>query len=78
MSELLFGKDVELQAHTIDRHWRLVARVLVDGQDAGFELLKQGLCWVYERYLPEALAGHPDELPASSSCRPGAEVRSVE
>jgi hypothetical protein len=33
---------------------------------------------VYERYLPEALAGHPDELPASSSCRPGAEVRSVE
>jgi endonuclease YncB( thermonuclease family) len=54
MSELLFGKDVELQAHTIDRHWRLVARVLVDGQDAGFELLKQGLCWVYERYLPEA------------------------
>jgi len=54
MSELLFGKDVELQAHTIDRHWLLVARVLVDGQDAGFELLKQGLCWVYERYLPEA------------------------
>jgi endonuclease YncB( thermonuclease family) len=54
MSELLFGKDVELQAHRIDRDWRLVARVLVDNQDAGFELLKQGLCWVYERYLPEA------------------------
>ena len=54
MSELLFGKDVKLRPHTIDRYGRLVARVLVDNQDAGFELLKQGLCWVYERYLPEA------------------------
>jgi micrococcal nuclease len=49
MSELLFGKDVKLRPHTIDRYGRLVARVLVDNQDAGFELLKQGLCWVYER-----------------------------
>jgi endonuclease YncB( thermonuclease family) len=56
MSELLFGKDVELQAHTIDRYWRLVARVLVDGQDAGLELLKQGLCWVYDKYVGEAAA----------------------
>jgi endonuclease YncB( thermonuclease family) len=56
MSELLFGKDVELQAHTIDRYWRLVARVLIDGQDAGLELLKQGLCWVHEKYVGEAAA----------------------
>jgi endonuclease YncB( thermonuclease family) len=54
MSELVFGKDVELQPHTIDRYGRLVARVLIDGQDAGLELLKEGLCWVYGRYLPEA------------------------
>jgi len=54
MSELVFGKDVELRPHTIDRYGRLVARVFVKGQDAGLELLKQGLCWVYDRYLPEA------------------------
>jgi hypothetical protein len=30
--------------HTIDRYGRLVARVLVDGRDAGPGLLKQGLC----------------------------------
>ena len=52
--ELVFGKDVELVPHTVDRCGRLVARVFVDNQDAGLELLKQGLCWVYERYLPEA------------------------
>jgi len=28
--------------------------VLIDGQDAGPELIKQGLCWVYEKYLGEA------------------------
>jgi endonuclease YncB( thermonuclease family) len=56
MSELVFGKDVILQPHTIDRSGRLVARVLVDGQDAGLELLKQGLCWVYEKSVGEASA----------------------
>src|SRR5215831_7569274 len=45
MSELVFGKDVELLPHTIDRYGRLVARVIVEDQDTGIELLKQGLCW---------------------------------
>jgi len=55
ISGLAFGKDVILRPHTIDRRGRLVARVLVDNQDAGLELLKQGLCWVYEKYVGEAL-----------------------
>jgi endonuclease YncB( thermonuclease family) len=54
MSELVFGKDINLRPHTTDRYGRLVARVLVDNQDAGLELLKQGLCWVYEKYATEA------------------------
>src|SRR6516162_3188948 len=45
MSELVFGKDVKLRPHAVDRYGRLVARVIVDAQDAGLELLKQGLCW---------------------------------
>jgi endonuclease YncB( thermonuclease family) len=54
MSELVFDKDVELLPHSIDRYGRLVARVIVEGQDAGLELLKQGLCWVYNRYIGQA------------------------
>jgi endonuclease YncB( thermonuclease family) len=54
MNELVFGKEVELRPHTIDRCGRLVARVFVEGQDAGLELLKQGLCWVYEKYVVQA------------------------
>ena len=38
MSDLVFGKDVNLQAHSVDRYGRLVAQVFVDGQDAGLEL----------------------------------------
>ena len=56
MSELVLGKDVVLQPYTIDRSGRLVARVFIDGQDAGHELLKQGLCWVYEKYVGQASA----------------------
>jgi nuclease-like protein len=36
-NELVFGKDLKLRPHTIDRHGRIVARVLVDksGRGAG-------------------------------------------
>jgi len=61
MSALVFDKEVELRPHTIDRYGRLVARVIVGGQDAGLELLKAGLCWVYQKYVVEA----PLELEAS-------------
>jgi endonuclease YncB( thermonuclease family) len=54
MSELVFGKDVELRPHTIDRYRRVVAQVFVDGKDAGLEMLRLGLAWVYERYITEA------------------------
>jgi len=54
MSKLVFDKEVELRPHTIDHYGRLVARVIIDNQDAGLELLKQGLCWVYEKYVGEA------------------------
>jgi endonuclease YncB( thermonuclease family) len=55
MSELVFGKDVVLQPYTIERSGYLVAPVFSDGQDAGLELLNQGLCWVYEKYVGEAV-----------------------
>jgi endonuclease YncB( thermonuclease family) len=54
MSELVFGKDVELQPISIDRYGRLVAVVYVNATDAGLEALKQGPCWVYEKYVREA------------------------
>jgi micrococcal nuclease len=54
MSELIFGKDAKIRPQAIDRSGRVVARVLVDNQDAGLELLKQGLCCVYDKYIGQA------------------------
>ena len=54
MSALVFGKDAELRPHTIDRYGRTVAMLFADGRDVGLELIKQGLAWAYEHYLPQA------------------------
>ena len=53
MSALVFGKDIELRFHTVDRYGRLVCMVFVDGTDAGLELIKEGFAWAYAKYLSE-------------------------
>jgi endonuclease YncB( thermonuclease family) len=56
MSDLVFGKEIAVYPHAIDRYGRTVGVVYVDWVDAGLELLRQGLAWTYTRYLPEASA----------------------
>jgi endonuclease YncB( thermonuclease family) len=67
MSELVFGKDVELRPHTTDRYGRLVCMVFVEAKDAGLELTSRGLCWCYEHYLPEAPADVQQSYRAAES-----------
>jgi endonuclease YncB( thermonuclease family) len=52
----VFGKQIALYLHDIDRYRRTVGVVYVDGVDAGLELLRQGFGWCYVRYLSEASA----------------------
>jgi micrococcal nuclease len=54
MSELVFGKDIELRTRAVDRYGRTVAQVLVEGKDVGTEMVRQGMAWVYDRYITEA------------------------
>jgi endonuclease YncB( thermonuclease family) len=56
MSILLFGRQVELEPHAINRYGSLVAMVYVDGTDAGLQLLKAGMAWPQYRDLSEAPA----------------------
>lgn len=49
-SRLVLEKVVALRAKESDRYGRLVARVLVDGQDVSVELVRAGLAWHYKRY----------------------------
>jgi endonuclease YncB( thermonuclease family) len=54
MSELVFGKEINFLPHAIDRYGRTVAQVVSEGKDVGEEMLRQGLAWVYDRYITEA------------------------
>jgi endonuclease YncB( thermonuclease family) len=56
MSDLVFGHEVTLYPHAIDRHGRTVAIVYADDKDIGLEMLKAGLAWPYYRYLLQAPA----------------------
>ena len=49
-SELVFGKQVQVKEYYPDRYGRMVARVLVGGQDVSRELVRAGLAWHYKRY----------------------------
>jgi endonuclease YncB( thermonuclease family) len=87
MSALVFGKDVELHPHAIDRYGRTVAMVFVDGRDVGLELIKAGLAWAYEitclkqvprskpciapRKLPLAFRAEVSGWMVTLLCRPG-------
>lgn len=50
LSDLIFGKDVDIQAQTVDRYGRTVALVLVGGVPAQRLMLQSGYAWCYTRY----------------------------
>jgi micrococcal nuclease len=54
ISELVFGRDIDLRPHAVDRYGRTVAQVGVGGKDVGLEMVRKGMAWVYELYITEA------------------------
>src|SRR5215475_14298619 len=52
-SELVFGKQVTLQTHGLDKYGRTIADVfLPNGTNVNHELVKDGWCWWYRKYAP--------------------------
>jgi endonuclease YncB( thermonuclease family) len=56
LSELVFGREVELHTHGLDRYGQTLAVVMLDGVDINLEQVKSGMAWCYTRYLSEAPA----------------------
>lgn len=56
LSTLVFGKTVTLVGSKQDRYRRLVAKILVEGQDANLEMVASGLAWHYKQYEVEQSA----------------------
>lgn len=53
LTELLRGKKVELIGETKDRYGRLVAEVLLDGENINALQVKRGAAWVYTKYAQD-------------------------
>lgn len=50
LSDLVFGKQVNVEYDKQDRYGRTIGKVLVNGTDANLEQVKQGLAWFYRKY----------------------------
>lgn len=56
LSDLVFSKHAQLEGEKKDRYGRLVAKVLVGGQDANLRLVRLGYAWHYTKYQSEQTA----------------------
>lgn len=50
LSDLVYGKTVNIPEAKLDKYGRTVSRVLVGNTDAGLEQIKAGLAWHYKKY----------------------------
>lgn len=50
LSDLVYGKTVNIPEAKLDKYGRTVSRVLVGNTDAGLEQIKAGLAWNYKKY----------------------------
>ncbi|WP_205853073.1 thermonuclease family protein [Polaromonas sp. AER18D-145] len=56
LSDLLYGKWVEVEGEKNDRYGRLVGKVLVNGIDANLAQVQAGMAWHYKQYEREQTA----------------------
>lgn len=50
LSDLVYGKAVDVEPFEQDRYDRLVARLWIADLDVNAELVKRGMAWTYRRY----------------------------
>ncbi len=54
LSNLVFGKQVDVEPFEQDRYDRLVARLWIGELDVNAEMVKSGNAWTYRRYADDA------------------------
>jgi endonuclease YncB( thermonuclease family) len=54
LSELVFGKSVQVEPYEQDRYDRLVARLWLGEVDVNAAMVEQGHAWTYRRYADDA------------------------
>ena len=50
LSKLVYDKEVLVTWDKKDKYYRILGKVIVDGNDANYEQLTKGLAWYYKQY----------------------------
>ena len=53
LSDLVYGKQVEVDWQKHDRYGRIVGKVLINNRDANLEQVNRGMAWFYAKYQNE-------------------------
>lgn len=53
LSDLAYGKNVQLERSSTDRYGRTLGRITLDGTDLNFEMVRLGFAWCYRKYLTD-------------------------
>jgi len=53
LSQLAFGKTVDVETSKRDRYGRQIGKVLVNGQDVNLLQVERGMAWFYRQYQRE-------------------------
>lgn len=53
LSELCYQAEAKIKVQTTDRYGRSVARITCNGVDANAEQVRQGMAWVYDKYVKD-------------------------
>lgn len=53
LSDLVYGKEVELQPLKLDRYGRTVGALSINGRNVEWQLVEGGWAWCYEKYLTD-------------------------
>jgi micrococcal nuclease len=52
-SSLLFGKEVRIESHGTDKHRRTLGTVFDGDPNVNRELVKEGWCWWFRKFVPK-------------------------
>lgn len=65
LSDMVFGKQVDIEWSKRDRYGRTVGKVLTSGLDVNLEQIRRGMAWFYTKYQSELLSEDRQEYPVA-------------
>ena len=67
LSDLVFGKQVDVEWSKQDRYGRTVGKIMLGGVDINLEQIKRGMAWHYKQYQNEQSPEDRDAYAQSQS-----------